>query len=97
MNAIAKKTGIVISAHDLRRGFATIAELVDVPLLTLKAIMNHAPTKDVTGKYIILTTERMREPVAKIGARITELCKIQLPKGENVRKMKARKAEMAFS
>jgi len=49
--AIAKRTGIIFSAHDLRRGFATIAESLDVSMVSLKMLLNHAVSKDVTSGY----------------------------------------------
>ena len=90
LNAIAKKTGIEISAHDLRRGFITIAESIGVPITVIKALVNHAPSRDVTSGYIVLTTERLREPVTKIAARITELCGISESMGKNVTKLSVR-------
>lgn len=53
--------------------FITIAESLDVPHYSLKALLNHSMGNDVTGWYIQITTERLREPMQKIADRITEL------------------------
>ena len=53
-------------AHDLRRTFATIAESLDVPSYALKALLNHKSGNDVTGGYLVITTERLRDPMQKI-------------------------------
>ena len=66
---IAKVTdasGIAFTPHDLRRTFATIAESLDIPAYTLKALLNHKTGADVTGGYIQITPERLREPMQKI-------------------------------
>jgi integrase len=84
LKAIAKSTGIVFSAHDLRRGFSTVAESVDVSMTTLKALLNHAPGGDVTSGYIIIAPERLREPVQRIADRLKLLCGITPPAGKNV-------------
>jgi integrase len=76
---IAKVTGITISPHDLRRGYASIAESLDIPLTVIKQLLNHAPMSDVTGGYIIHDSDRLIEPVAKIAAKLLELCKYTAP------------------
>jgi integrase len=76
---IAEQTGIMFSAHDLRRGFATVAEGLDISMTTLKALLNHAPSADVTTGYIVLDVERLRRPMARIAKRLEELCGISAP------------------
>jgi integrase len=70
---IIKTTGINFCFHDLRRTFITIAESLDIPHYALKALLNHSMGNDVTGGYICMSTERLREPMQKIADRITEL------------------------
>lgn len=66
-------SGVQFCFHDLRRTFITIAEGLDIPHYSLKALLNHSMGNDVTGGYIQITTERLREPMQKIADRITEL------------------------
>jgi len=70
---IIAATGITFCFHDLRRTFITIAESLDIPHYSLKALLNHSMGNDVTGGYIQITPERLREPMQKIADRITEL------------------------
>jgi hypothetical protein len=53
--------------HDLRRTFAILAESLDLSPFALKALLNHSqPDDDVTGGYIKIRTERLRDPMQKI-------------------------------
>jgi integrase len=76
---IIAATGVQFCFHDLRRTFITIAESLDVPHYSLKALLNHSMGNDVTGGYIQITTERLREPMQKIADRITELVTVSTP------------------
>jgi len=67
IDTIIEATGIIFSCHDLRRTFATIAESLDLSRYTIKDLLNHKRQEDdVTGGYIILEVERLREPMQKI-------------------------------
>ncbi len=70
---IIAATGVQFCFHDLRRTFITIAESLDVPHYSLKALLNHSMGNDVTGGYIQITAERLREPMQKIADRISDL------------------------
>jgi integrase len=70
---IIAATGVQFCFHDLRRTFITIAESLDVPHYSLKALLNHSMGNDVTGGYIQITPERLREPMQRIADKITEL------------------------
>jgi integrase len=63
---VADACGITFTPHDLRRTFATVAESLDIPAYAIKALLNHKTGGDVTGGYIIVTPERLREPMQKI-------------------------------
>jgi integrase len=76
LTQVALTTGIVVSAHDLRRTFITVAESSDISPLALKALVNHALGGDVTAGYVILTTERLRDPAQKVAERMEMLCGI---------------------
>ena len=70
---IIAASGVQFCFHDLRRTFITIAESLDIPHYSLKALLNHSMGNDVTGGYIQITPERLRGPMQKIAAKITEL------------------------
>lgn len=65
--------GIKFCLHDLRRTFITIAESLDIPYAALKKLLNHSDGSDVTGGYLQITTERLREPMERISNRLLEL------------------------
>ena len=52
--------------HTLRRTFETTAESLDISYYALKRLLNHSMGTDVTSGYIVTSTERLREPMAKI-------------------------------
>ena len=68
-------TGIKFCLHDLRRTYITVAESCDIPHYALKAMLNHSIGNDVTGGYVCMSTERLREPVQRVTDRILELAK----------------------
>ncbi len=71
---VTRETGIEFTCHDLRRTFITFAESLDLPYYALKRLLNHR-TSDVTGGYIIIDAERLREPVERIAQHILEIVK----------------------
>lgn len=68
---VIKQSGVQFTCHDLRRTFITIGESLEISSYALKRLINHRVT-DVTGGYIILDVERLRNPVNKIEAFILE-------------------------
>ncbi|MCE7886674.1 MAG: DUF4102 domain-containing protein [Alphaproteobacteria bacterium PRO2] len=62
---VIEHSGVDFTCHDLRRTFITIGEGLDLSGYALKRLINHRVT-DVTGGYIIVDVERLREPVEKI-------------------------------
>lgn len=78
IDTVTAATGITFSCHDLRRTFATIAESLDLSSYTVKALLNHKQqTGDVTGGYIILNVDRLREPMQRVTDAIIERIKKQ--------------------
>jgi len=78
IDAVTASTGITFSCHDLRRTFATLAESLDLSSYTVKALLNHKQqTGDVTGGYIILNVDRLREPMQRVTDAINERIKKQ--------------------
>lgn len=84
LTEVAKKTGIYVSAHDLRRTFVTVAESTEISVYALKALVNHAAGGDVTSGYVVLTTERLREAAQRVTNRMKELCGVMPPKFANL-------------
>lgn len=64
--AVIKESGVNFTIHDLRRTFATIANSLDIPAYTVKMLLNHKNSSDVTAGYIIVDVERLRNPMKKI-------------------------------
>tara|TARA_B110001454_G_scaffold88967_1_gene85069 strand:- start:46 stop:1290 length:1245 start_codon:yes stop_codon:yes gene_type:complete len=52
--------------HDIRRTFETTANRLAFSQYTLKKLVNHKNTRDVTGRYIVLDIEELREPMKMI-------------------------------
>ena len=84
---VIDKYGVVVSCHDLRRTFITVAESTDISPLALKALVNHAVGGDVTANYVRLTVERLREPAQRVADRLQQLCQIARTEGDNVAHM----------
>ncbi|MFN3700449.1 MAG: tyrosine-type recombinase/integrase [Alphaproteobacteria bacterium] len=64
--------GVDFTIHDLRRTYMTIAASLDISVYALKRLVNHKTSHDVTGGYIVLGIEQLREPVQKIENYILE-------------------------
>ena len=70
-------SGVYFTIHDLRRTFITIAESMDIGLVTIKALVNHrSGNQDVTEGYIQLNTERLRKPMQDITDHILRVANI---------------------
>ena len=68
---------IPFTLHDLRRTFITTAESLDMSAYTLKRLLNHKMSGDVTAGYIITETERLRKPMQRISE-----CLLKIINGE---------------
>jgi integrase len=89
LGLVAEDCGVDVSAHDLRRTFATVAEQhANVRPIALKALLNHSVGNDVTTGYVITTTEDLRESAQKVCDKLIELCKIEVARGANVRRIR---------
>jgi integrase len=73
LQRVAAGAGVSFTLHDLRRTFITIAESLDVPYYALKRLLNHRTSGDVTGGYIVVNAERLRQPLELVARRILEL------------------------
>ncbi|HCK82535.1 MAG TPA: integrase family protein [Candidatus Competibacter sp.] len=63
---VADAAGTPRMVHDLRRTFITVAESLDIPGYTLKALVNHQTGADVTQGYLQISVERLRDPMQRI-------------------------------
>lgn len=73
---ISKQTGIAFSAHTLRRTFASNATRLGISAYTVKALLNHHNSADVTqAHYIHLQIEDLREPMERISQKMLALLK----------------------
>ncbi|SNT38168.1 tyrosine-type recombinase/integrase [Tropicimonas sediminicola] len=63
---IEAKTGLYVTAHDLRRTFATVASKLDISAYKLKRLTNHISGGDVTAGYVQVTTEDLRDAMQRI-------------------------------
>lgn len=70
---IVEVSGVEFSMHDLRRGYVTIGESLDLNIYSLKRLLNHRTKMDVTQGYVIVNVERLRQPVERIAAKILEM------------------------
>lgn len=66
MVKVTKSSGVDFTIHDLRRTFITIAESLDIAAYSLKKLLNHKMSSDVTAGYIVSDVERLRKPVQLI-------------------------------
>jgi integrase len=66
MLRVTKASGVPFCIHDLRRTFITMAEGLGIGQYTIKALVNHKVTQDVTGGYVVLETENLRKPMQQI-------------------------------
>jgi integrase len=73
---VTKTSGVNFTVHDLRRTFATIANSLEIPAYTVKMLLNHKMSNDVTAGYIINDVDRLREPMQKISEHIVAYAKL---------------------
>lgn len=74
---VCENSGVTFALHDLRRTFSTYAESLDISGYALKRLLNHKDPNDVTARYIVSDTERLREPMQKITDFILNQIKIE--------------------
>lgn len=90
---IEQKTGVEASPHDLRRTFETVAESCDLSPYSLKALINHRlphqSQTDVTGGYVILSSERLRRAAQTVADKLKELCGIAAVEEGNVARLRS--------
>ena len=79
---IAKACGVRVSPHDLRRTFISVAAMTSMPVLALKALVNHGlGTGDVTANYAQISIDQLRAPAQAVADRLKEHCGIEALEG----------------
>jgi integrase len=58
--------GVKFTMHTLRRTFATVAERLDISHYSLKKLLNHKSSSDVTSRYAVVSVEDLRPAMQKI-------------------------------
>ena len=95
LRKMREQSGCDFILHDIRRTFLTMAERLDIPHYALKKLANHTIYGDVTGSYLVIDVERLREPMQKITDRFLELIGDQvltkLTKSERFRAVRTQK------
>ncbi|MEW8441483.1 MAG: site-specific integrase [Candidatus Thiodiazotropha taylori] len=72
----ASKT--TFSPHDLRRTYISIAESLDLSVYTIKALVNHKVTTDVTAGYVVQTPDRLGKASRRIESEILRIADINI-------------------
>jgi integrase len=72
LSRLSRLSGSTITAHDLRRTYATLAHAVGIDPQNIKRLLNHTST-DITWRYIIYNPDVYRREVEIIGAGLTML------------------------
>ena len=63
---VTDETGVSFTIHDLRRTFITTAHELGLGYYTIKQLVNHKLTSDVTAGYIVSDLEHLRGPMQQI-------------------------------
>jgi integrase len=63
---IEQATGLHVTAHDLRRTFASVANRLAIPAYTVKLLVNHTSGGDVTQGYVQVSLEDRRAAMQAI-------------------------------
>lgn len=66
MLKVIELSGITFDVHSLRRTFITMAESLDISAYSLKRLLNHKMSNDVTAGYLVMDVERLRKPMQQI-------------------------------
>jgi integrase len=75
---IERATGIKLSAHDMRRSFASVAgDTEGVSWLAIKLLLNHATKGDVTAGYVQISNEQLRQAVQRVCDKMLALCGVR--------------------
>ena len=65
-----------------------MAESAEISAVAMKLLVNHSIGGDMTARYAVLSTERLREAAQKVADRIEELCAAQPADAPNLRQLR---------
>jgi integrase len=65
---VARKSGVHVTLHDLRRTFATIAESLNIGQRTIQRLLNHRPGREALTNYVVLGVEQLRDPMERVSS-----------------------------
>lgn len=66
IDKVCLESGIKFMNHDLRRGFISTGQSINVPLYIIKRLVNHKTTFDMTSGYIVFDPEDLRMHTERI-------------------------------
>ena len=66
VNKVIAQCGVHFTPHDLRRTFVTVAEHLAISPYSIKRLVNHKLSGDITARYIVSDLERLRAPMQQI-------------------------------
>jgi integrase len=89
----AEFEGLEWTPHDLRRCFARVTESLDIGRYALMSMLNHRQSKDTTGKYVEIATERLREPMQRVAEKLLRLVEPKKASITAISKARARTAK----
>jgi len=69
---VIKTSKVPFSPHDLRRTFVTTAESLNLSPYTIKRLVNHKLSNDITARYIGSDVDRLREPMQVVTNRLLD-------------------------
>jgi len=83
--AVNNAAGINVRLHDLRRTFVSIANNTKIPYYTIKKLVNHSSSGDVTASvYNIMDIEDLRKPMQQITDEFKKLMEVEYFADEKV-------------
>jgi hypothetical protein len=80
---VIERSGCDFVLHDLRRTNISVAARLGVPHHTIKKLVNHVASSDVTDGYVVIHTEHLREPIERINNRLLTLFGCSIDDWEN--------------
>jgi integrase len=87
LDQVAMKTGIRLSAHDLRRNYVTVAESSEISFAAVKGLVNHSLGSGMTERYIGMDIERLRVAAQCVADKLKALCGMTPVTAANVAKL----------
>lgn len=95
VRSVRAKSGVKFTFHDLRRTFLTMGEKLQVPHYTLKSLVNHSLSNDMTGKYLVLDIESLRPHMSLITSTFLE--RLGVNDNNKIKRMEVESEELEFT